>query len=80
MATRDTSSRAGDIFFRHNLAELWTSGGDWAGGPRRDHSRGLPVGGTRGVNTSRIPDASHSLYGLLSPTRFRPLTPCDTSA
>lgn len=45
--------------------------------PRWDHS-GLSKH-IRGVNTSRIPDASHSLYGLLSPPRFRPLTPRDTS-
>lgn len=46
-------------------------------GPRWDHS--VPSKHIKGVNTSCIPDASHSLYGLLSPPRFRPLTPRDTS-
>jgi len=64
-----------DIFFCHNVVELWAV---------RDWAWSVGTGGItrfiRGVNTSRIPDASHSLYGLLSPPRLRPLTPCDTSA
>lgn len=38
-----------------------------------------PFVNPKGINASRIPDASHSLYSLLSPPRFCTLTPRYTS-
>lgn len=38
-----------------------------------------PFVNLKGINASRIPDASHSLYGLLSPSRLCTLTPRYTS-
>lgn len=42
-------------------------------------STSAPSVNLKGINASRIPDASHSLYGLLSPPCFCTLTPRYTS-